>query len=243
MIESLKKALKIYTRKPKPFFMVSLFHLLAQVLVALAFFGVVFAGIFIVSMAGLSIEHPAMLILALLATGIYWYLATGFFGAYVKGLDLITHDHKTDFFGFYNSGMKHARTYFGIFIVKVVLELIFTAPIAIAYFVFLKNVKNIPYLEHIVVALVFLAMFLANFVTFFGYFSAATLETGSVASIKSSFRVVGRRHIFSLIYYGVLAAVFTTAIIPLLNLLTLFVTLPIVVTGLAIFTEDTLKRQ
>lgn len=241
MFGFLQQSFGSYRKKLKIFLKLSAFYFASELLASLAVWGFFFTAFLIGSLFGLTLDSLIVIVIAIGALVLSLYIGSGLFGSYLKNINSILQGQKIDFKSFFRYGITKARTYFTILIIKLSLEAILAAPLVALYLFVLKKL-NIPYIE-IILAVIFVGVkFLVDFVFIYSFISNALFETKAFASIRNAFRIIRNKGISAFGLYTLFSIIAVTLLIPLLNLITLFVTLPISLGSLILVSNNGMRK-
>jgi hypothetical protein len=245
MIASIKGSASAYFKKPLYFAKMSLFYAIFQFLLLFSMFGVFLALVFAISLFGLSVQFFEYFLVSITLV-LFIYLSAGAFGAYIRNINAVMNGQINGFSSFFKYGLARAPVFFGILVVKLIGETVLAAiPLAV---LLSKNspslaaLQSVPYVDSIALFLVLVAVFTADFLFFFAFISAAVYDTNTVDSVKNSFRVVRRGHVFALMLFALFFAIAITLLIPVIDIITLLVTLPIITGAMVLFVQKRLKK-
>lgn len=229
-------------KRPLFFIYGSFLYVFFQLLITLAALGVIFVGFFIVSTLRQSLTSIPMLFFYAIDLVVFFYFSTAFFGSLLRAYWNALSGKSTEFLDFYRYALNNGFEFFWIFVVKLAVEMVFLAPLLILYLLVLKTAV-FPYKDALIVFAALGAMFLANFLFHGAYLSAAINEVPAQQAIRMGFTFLRRRHIMALILFGIYAVVWLTGLIPLVQLLTLFVTLPLLLAAMLLFFDESFESK
>ena len=237
MIQSIMSAIKIYTKRPMPFAMLSLYYAILQLMVFFAFFGVFVLLFMFATLFNLTINIPILALIAVIPVVVLLYFSAALYGSYIKHCNtLLEGANKTDIYDFFRYSMQDAGTFFRLIIAKILLVLLLVLPlIAVRLFVLVNYA--IPYVDIIIAVIAIGIDFIISFIFSFSFFFAALYEQPVRSALGSSLRVIKKKHIFAFVFYALYAVIMLTLFIPVINLITIFVTMPILVAAVIIFCQ------
>ncbi|MEK6982847.1 MAG: hypothetical protein AABX38_07975 [Candidatus Micrarchaeota archaeon] len=241
MLGFLQQSFGNYRKKAKLFLKLSVFYLASELLASLAVWGFFFTAFLIGSLFGLTLESPIMIAIAAGAIILTLYIGSGLFGSYLKNINNILQGQKIDFTSFFRYGITKAGTYFTILVIKLLIEMILAAPLVALYLFALKKL-NIPYIE-IVLAAIFIGIkFFVDFIFIYSFISRSLFETSAFASIRNAFRIIRYKGIAAFGLYIIFSLTAITLLIPLLNIFTFFITLPVTLGSLILVSNSGMRK-
>jgi len=242
MFDSIQRAISSYTSKPVPFVGVAFIHLALQLLVLFALLGVFLIGFFIASVVKVPVDSPPLIALAIILAILFFYFSSGVKGAALNGYLNVLNGDKVSFFDFYHYSLKKAPRFFGLFLVRSFFELLPTGVLAALYFFVIKN-WNLPYADAIVAFFSLLFTFIVHYVFYGAFVSAAVYDSGIKDSLKNCFKFLKFTHVFALILYVAYAIVWLTQFVPVINIITFFVSFPIVYTAMILYFQKIISGK
>ena len=243
MFDSIQRAVSSYTSKPVPFVGVAFFHLALQLLILFALLGVFLIGFFIVSIVKLPVDSPPLLALAIILAILFFYFSSGVKGAALNAYLQVLNGEKVSFFEFYHYALGKAPRFFGLFLVRSIVELLPVGVLAALYFFVIKN-WNLPFADVLVAFFSLLFTFITHYIFYAAFVSAAVYDSGIKDSLKKCFRFLKSTHVFALILYVAYSVIWLTQFLPIINIITFFVSFPIAYTAMIIhFQKITSGKQ
>ncbi|MDO8554371.1 MAG: hypothetical protein Q7S22_06180 [Candidatus Micrarchaeota archaeon] len=242
MINSIKRSLSSYMKNPVRFVSASITYAIFQLLAVLVAFGVFILLVFVASIVNINVIDVPLFVISAISLLVFCYFSGAFYASLINSYNQIMVGNNVKFLDFYKFAMERASTIFGISVLRGIVVILFTAPILLLYFYVLKDQQLPviqPYLLQIVQFIALFMAFFANLLFFAAPIHAVTSRTGVFQSIKAGLGTIRQKHIFALISYGVYSLVFLTLLIPLLDILTLLVIYPIILSALITLTLNT----
>ncbi len=236
MFDSIQKAVSSFTAKPLPFITVASIHLLTQMLLLFSVAGLFLIIFFTASLARITIDSTMLMAIAAILGIIFLYFVSGIKGAAFKAYHEALNNRKFGFFQFYDYVVKNSGRYFGLFLARAMVAAVPIGIMLAAYYFLIKR-WPIPYLDIIVGIISAGVLFLVYYLFYGSFISASLYDTNLKASLKKCFRYIKSAHIFALILYAAYAIIWLTQFIPIINLVTLFVTFPIAYTSMDVYFE------
>ena len=229
-------------RNPVGFASVSVTYLVFQLLAILVAFGIFIILLFIASIAGIAVAGIPLVVISVISFLVFSYFTGGFYASLINSYNQVMVGNKVKFLDFYKFAMERASTLFGIIIIKMAVTGIFTAPILALYLFVLKDQQLPlvqPYMLQIVELVTLFMVFLAHFIFFAAPIHAATSRTGVFASIGAGFKTIRQKHISAFVLYAFHSLIWLTFLVPLLDILTLLILYPIMLSALITATLNT----
>ncbi len=227
MLNLLQRGISLYTARPLGHARLALMHLLLQMLFAFAVLGVYTVAFFIAAFLNVAaFSIPMLIVTALLAT-VLAYVLCGLKGAYISACADLANNQATGFFEMYKSTFVKAPKMFTLFVIHAIAIAVFVGPVAAAYYFALAK-TSIPYIAPITAIIGGGIAYIISYLFFAGYVSAAVYNTGVKSSIAASFKCIRTTHVFLLVLFGIYVLACITALVPLVQIISIFVTIPVV---------------
>ncbi len=242
MFDSIQRAVSSYTSKPIAFVGVAFIHLALQLLVLLALLGVFLIGFFITSIIKVPVDSPPMLALAVILVILFFYFSSGVKGAALNAYSNVLNGEKVNFFDFYHYSLRKAPRFFGLFLVRSVFQLLPVGVLAALYFFVIKN-WNLPYADAFVAFFSLLFTFIVHYIFYGAFVSAAVYDSGIKDSLKNCFKFLKFTHIFALILYVAYAIIWLTQFVPIINIITFFVSFPIAYSAMVVYFQKIISGK
>lgn len=239
MFDSIQGAVSSFTRRPLPFVSVALIHVLLQSLMLFALIGVFLVVFFTASLFRLSADLVLIAVAAILAI-LFLYFSSGLKGAALNAYSTVLGGGKVGFFEFYHYTLRNSPRFFGLFMVRSVVELMPSGLFLALYYIILKN-WNLPYMDIFIGLVSSFFIFISHYLFYPSFISAATYGTGIMASLKNCFKFLRSAHIFALLLYAIYSIVWLTQFIPIINILTYFVTFPIAYCAMILYFQKVMR--
>lgn len=239
MFDSIQRAVTLYTRTPLPFVSVALMHFALQLLVFFALLGGFLIIFFLASLFRLSIDFILASILGILAV-VFLYFSSGIKGAALNAYSTIIDGGSISFFGFYNYALANSPRFFILFLIRSLIELVPVGLLAALYFFILKGL-SIPYLDVFIGLISSFFIFLIHYLLYGSFISVAVTGSTITMSLKKCFKFVRSTHIFSLLLYTLYSIIWFTQFVPIINIITYFVTFPITYSAMTIYFQKTTR--
>lgn len=237
MFEYIQRAIEIYTARPLSYMKIALSHFVLQLLFLFAVFGV-YTIIFVIAAffnAG-AFSIPMIIVTGLLAFSLV-YITYGLKGALASAYNDLTKNEKTGFLELYKDTWVKAPKMFGLFLLEMIMTLVFVGPIlAIYYFALAKS--TIPYVVPIVGIIAFGIIYIIQYIFFPAFISAGIYNTGVRSSLSAAFKCIKSTHIFLFFLFGIYVVAYITQAVPILQLLSTFVTLPLVYLAMVLYFQN-----
>ena len=242
MFDELQQSLRVYMRSPALFVHNSITYVFFQLLVILALAGFLLVAFFTASVLRQSPTSIPMLFLYSIALVVFFYFSAAFQGALIYGYSKSLDGQAFRFLDFYRYALNNGFRFFWIFILKLAVEFIFVAPLGLLY-IYVLRILVLPYLEVFLLLLVLGLMFVAGFLFFGAFVAAALYDMTARPAVSANLRFIRQRHILAIISFGILAGIWAGNFIPLVQIGTLLVAYPVVLSAYMLYLKNALEKK
>lgn len=229
-------------KNPVAFISSSLIYMVFQFIAILVAVAILLIAIFLASALKFDITYTPLLAILSIVVLVYSYFAVAFNGSLINSYNSILDGNKIKFLDFYKYAMEKGFTFFGVCVAKSIVLVIFITPLLLLYYFVLKDL-SLPYLEIVVGLILAFLAFLAHFIFFAAPIHAVTSQVGFIRSISMAFGTLKQKHISAFLLYLVYAAIWLTLLVPLVNIVTLLVLYPIILSALIMLVTNRVPVQ
>ena len=237
MINNIKRAFRAYSKVPFAFAWASFIAVIMYALCAFAALGVFL--IYFMAVSGFNhyvFDDPftigAVFIIGLLLK----LLASGVNAALAEAYSDALNGKRATIREFYFKALKSAASSYGITIIRDIVWIIFMAPVLALYIFALKGVQ---YIEIIIGIYGIFITWLIHMLFTPALLSCALANTGIFSSLKQGFQVIRTGHVNFAGAYILFAITWLLNLIPIVQIVSIFVLYPITYGTLITFVEGT----
>lgn len=236
LIKSIKAAMKEYVKKPVVFGWTVFISIALNIITLGALTGAFLIIYYMLSMIGLGSIPVLVSLIAGILFILYLVIANGLKGALIKTLLNVSKKERPSIVYFFKYGLERGEIFFGITFMKSLVALIPIIPLFLLYNYVLLDM-DVPYLDWIAGVVLAGIFFVVEIPFVYAYVAAACNEAGVVESVKSSLRLLRKKHAAAFGLYTLYAITWVTLFIPLLNIISIFVIYPVMYTAVIFFHE------
>lgn len=223
----LNQSAKKYASNPMPLIYTALMRFFSVVLTAFAALAIIFLLILALTTFGVMRDYGlyATAVVSVAAFAFFAYFWAAYKGAMIKTFmnAEIGKVHLHDYLGY---AVQNAPRYFQIFLIKNAFIVVLSLPLTLLY-VFLQPELVSP-LGIAIIILHLAVAFLVKFIFSFAYIAAAVKEIPAIDAIKNGARFVLRNPVNAFGVYVLYNVVWTTLLVPILDIFTLVSFYPVI---------------
>lgn len=205
-----------FVKRPVPFILTTLCFMAFDFIALFSMLGVFLVFFFLLSAVRLADALPLAIVSALLGV-IALYFLSSFKGALMRSYSKLAEGGKVSFMDFYNYAVGNGARFFALSLLELLLILLFNAPSAAIYFLYLQA-NPMPYVDVLLLLASLFITFIVTLAFYPAFASAAVYETGVAKSFGFAFQLFRKKHIFVFLSYAVYGLVCFINMIPLLVL-------------------------
>ncbi len=235
MLANINQAFKAYTKSPVNFSAGSFIAVIMYGLCIFAALGVFLVYFMVVStFSRFSLTDPLTVAVAAIIIILLKLVTSGVNSALARAYSDAGDNKKTLIGSFYMQALRAAPSAFAITIIRDIIWAILLIPVIVLYIFALKGVQ---YIEIVVGLYAVFITYLIHMLFTPALISSALTNSGVVSSLKQGWRMLQKKHIYFAGVYIVFAITWLLNLIPILQIVSIFVLYPISYSTLITFVE------
>ena len=234
LLKSIKKSIRDYSKKPLPLAWSVVLSIILNIVALLATTGALLLIYYILSLVNLGGELVLVGGIVILLFIIYLSMMNGLKGALINTLKTSSRNGEVHPTYFFEYAVDRGESFFGLTVLKYIIFAIPIIPLFLIYNYILIPM-NIPYISILFGVIVFGIIGILEIPFCYAYISMATKERGIFNSIKYSMRLLRKKHVEAIALYIIYGFVWLTLYIPLINLIAITITYPIMYNAMISF--------
>ncbi len=242
MLGSIQQALGFYTKKPLLFMKSSLFYVFWQLTIFFALLGILIIGFVLSSLLNQSPVSPSMGLFYFIVVLALVYFCSALYGSLINSYWNATKTISLGLLDFYRYALNNGLRFFWITLAKLLVELLFLLPLAVIYFIYVMPMA-IQYSEYAVGVLAVLELLIIGLLFSGAPFVSALTGMNARDAIRTSFGFVKKKHVIALVFFGILCFITLTTLVPLVQLIALFILYPVILTAYSVFVNNTMSKK
>ncbi|MBI5051482.1 hypothetical protein HZC08_01855 [Candidatus Micrarchaeota archaeon] len=242
MFNSLNSSVNAFKESPIQFAYATFVAILMNFIVLFALAGIYLIFFFVMSILNLTSVIEAFAVLGGVLAIVYLYFFSAFKGALLNAYSTASKKSRVSVTEFYNYALSNGFRFFSLKILQILLLLLLIGPLVAFYFLYLKA-NPIKYADYALLVLGIAELFFVELFFYPAYVSATVFSSGVFKSLKFAFTFFRKKHLYAFLLFVLYCFVWLFNFIPVIQLVTLFVVQPIIVTAMILFVQNTITKQ